>query len=267
MIDYLQGLKNILGLNQEQVQEQQYQPSYTEQLTQQSQQPEQTVTNSLLNYLGYSTPNQQTQGVPYAQNSSQNGSGFDLSSLLARSTSQTPIAPQSANLGQQSPLVDYSSGSGKNNFSGSALDQATAMIKKHEGFRAGTYWDVNAYRLGYGTDTITNPDGTVRRVKKGDTVTKEQAELDLKRRTNDFMSGVSKTIGVDAFNRLPDSAKASLTSVAYNYGSLNKLPSVIKAARSGNLIQLSQAIQNLGSHNKGVNRKRRIEEAQYFLRG
>lgn len=267
MIDYLQGLKDILGLNQEQVQEQQYQPSYTEQLTQQPQQPEQTVTNSLLSYLGYSTPNQQGQGIPYAQNSPQNASGFDLSSLLARSTSQAPIAPQNAGMGQQMPLVDYSSGSGKNNFSGSALDQATAMIRKHEGFRAGTYWDVNAYRLGYGTDTITNPDGTVRRVKKGDTVTKEQAELDLKRRTNDFMQGVANTIGVDAFNKLPDSAKASLTSVAYNYGSLNKLPNVIKAARSGNLLQLSQSIQNLGSHNKGVNRKRRMEEAQYFLRG
>lgn len=112
MIDYLQELKELLGLNSEQSQEQQYQPSYTEQLTQQSQQPEQTVTNSLLNYLGYLTPNQQNQGIPYAQNGSQNGSGFDLSSLLARSISQTPIAPQSANLGLQRSLVDYSSGSG-----------------------------------------------------------------------------------------------------------------------------------------------------------
>ena len=57
------------------------------------------------------------------------------------------------------------------------------MIKQHEGFKSNTYWDVNAHRLGYGSDTITNLDGSVRRVKNGDTVTREQAELDLRRRT------------------------------------------------------------------------------------
>ena len=69
----------------------------------------------------------------------------------------------------------------------------------------------------------------------------------------------------DYFNKLPSSAQASLTSLTYNYGSLDKLPSVVKAARSGNLMELSRAIENLGSHNKGVNRNRRLQEAQYFL--
>lgn len=29
------------------------------------------------------------------------------------------------------------------------------LIRDSEGFRTGTYWDVNAHRLGYGSDTIT----------------------------------------------------------------------------------------------------------------
>ena len=79
------------------------------------------------------------------------------------------------------------------------------------------------------------------------------------------MNSAANTIGKDYFNRLPSTAQASLTSLTYNYGSLDKLHSVVKAARSGNLMELSRAIENLGSHNKGVNRKRRLQEAQYFL--
>ena len=212
---------------------------------------QETPTSALLNYLGLSS----SSSEPVNQEVNFSGvSGLDtlLNSIRAR---QIPVQVPYAN----TPSINYL---GSDN---SALNQSLNMIKQHEGFKSSTYWDVNAHRLGYGSDTITNLDGSVRRVKKGDTVTREQAELDLSRRTQEFMNSAANTIGKDYFNRLPSTAQASLTSLTYNYGSLDKLPSVVKAARSGNLMELSRAIENLGSHNKGVNRKRRFQEAQYFL--
>lgn len=211
---------------------------------------QETPTSTLLNYLGLSSSSEpENQEVNFSR-----VSGLDtlLNSIKAR---QIPVQVPYAN----TPSINYL---GSDN---SALNQSLNMIKQHEGFKSSTYWDVNAHRLGYGSDTITNLDGSVRRVKNGDTVTREQAELDLRRRTQEFMNSAANTIGKDYFNRLPSTAQASLTSLTYNYGSLDKLPSVVKAARSGNLMELSRAIENLGSHNKGVNRKRRLQEAQYFL--
>lgn len=211
---------------------------------------QETPTSTLLNYLGLSSSSEPVnQEVNF---SSVSGLDILLNSIKAR---QIPVQVPYAN----TPSINYL---GSDN---SALNQSLNMIKQHEGFKSNTYWDVNAHRLGYGSDTITNLDGSVRRVKKGDTVTREQAELDLRRRTQEFMNSATNTIGKDYFNRLPSAAQASLTSLTYNYGSLDKLPSVVKAARSGNLMELSRAIENLGSHNKGVNRKRRLQEAQYFL--
>ena len=211
---------------------------------------QETPTSTLLNYLGLSSSSEPVnQEVNFSR-----VSGLDtlLNSIRTR---QIPVQAPYTN----TPSINYL---GSNN---SALNQSLNMIKQHEGFKSSTYWDVNAHRLGYGSDTITNSDGSVRRVEKGDTVTREQAELDLRRRTQEFMNSAANTIGKDYFNKLPSSAQASLTSLTYNYGSLNKLPSVVKAARSGNLMELSRAIENLGSHNKGVNRNRRLQEAQYFL--
>lgn len=211
---------------------------------------QETPTSTLLNYLGLSSSSEPVnQEVNFSR-----VSGLDtlLNSIRTR---QIPVQVPYTN----TPSINYL---GSNN---SALNQSLNMIKQHEGFKSSTYWDVNAHRLGYGSDTITNLDGSVRRVEKGDTVTREQAELDLRRRTQEFMNSAANTIGKDYFNKLPSSAQASLTSLTYNYGSLNKLPSVVKAARSGNLMELSRAIENLGSHNKGVNRNRRLQEAQYFL--
>ncbi|ARB04788.1 glycoside hydrolase family protein [Neisseria lactamica] len=143
----------------------------------------------------------------------------------------------------------------------SAMAETLAMIRKHEGFSSRTYWDVNAYRLGYGTDTITDRNGNVRRVRQGDTVTREDAERDLARRVQIFRNGARRKIGEAQFDRLPAKTQAAITSVAYNYGSLDKLPSLVTAARSGNINAISRAIAARQGDNRGVNRKRRLEEA------
>lgn len=147
----------------------------------------------------------------------------------------------------------------------SAMAETLAMIRKHEGFSSRTYWDVNAYRLGYGTDTITDRNGNVRRVRQGDTVTREDAERDLARRAQIFRNAARQKIGTAEFDRLPTKAQAAITSVAYNYGSLDKLPSLVRAARSGNLPALSQAIAARQGDNRGVNRRRRLDEAAAVL--
>ena len=150
---------------------------------------------------------------------------------------------------------------------GDAMAQTLDMLRKHEGFSEGTYWDVNAHRLGYGTDTITDANGKVRRVQQGDKVSRADAERDLARRANDFRNGARNLIGAAAFDRLPAGAQAALTSVAYNYGSLNELQTVVNAARSGDLQQLSKAIEARGVDNEGINAKRRSEEAAAVLGG
>ena len=147
----------------------------------------------------------------------------------------------------------------------SAMAETLAMIRKHEGFYSRTYWDVNAYRLGYGTDTITDRNGNVRRVRQGDTVTREDAERDLARRAQIFRNAARQKIGAAEFDRLPAKTQAAITSVAYNYGSLDKLPSLVNAARSGNINAISQAIAARQGDNRGVNRRRRLDEAAAVL--
>ncbi len=35
------------------------------------------------------------------------------------------------------------------------MDQATGLLRNFEGFISKAQWDVNAHRVGYGSDTIT----------------------------------------------------------------------------------------------------------------
>lgn len=146
---------------------------------------------------------------------------------------------------------------------GSADGGAVSLLRKFEGFRESTYWDVNAHRVGYGSDTITKENGTIVRVKQGDTVTRADAERDLARRTKEFEHSAADRVGA-AWGNLPTNAKAALVSVTYNYG---RLPSnVTEAARTGDVEKIASAVEALKGHNGGVNAKRRQEEAN-IIRG
>jgi GH24 family phage-related lysozyme (muramidase) len=139
-------------------------------------------------------------------------------------------------------------------------------IRQFEGFRSTPYWDVNAWRVGYGSDTITRADGTVVPVQQGMTVSREDAERDFNRRIeHEFVPRVVQQIGSDAWQRMNTQQREALASIAYNYGSIPQ--SVVTAARSGDPQVIGQAIQGLGGHNDGVNRNRRNQEAQAFLGG
>lgn len=136
-------------------------------------------------------------------------------------------------------------------------------IKRFEGFRSAPYWDVNHFRVGYGSDTITREDGSVVTVKPGMSVSQGDADRDLQRRIIQSQRGIAKAVGDDKFAALSAPAKAAVTSVAYNYGSLPE--SVANAIRTGGPAEIAAAIRGLGDHNEGINRKRRNQEADAVL--
>ncbi|HDX0990416.1 TPA: integrating conjugative element protein [Pasteurella multocida] len=175
-------------------------------------------------------------------------------------------------------IPNYTSNSGTNNnntyakiaaIKGSALEQATGLLRNFEGFSSKAYWDVNAYRTGYGSDTITKADGTVVKVTKDTIITREDAERDLARRTQIFANTARNQVSSSTWDSLSPNVQAALTSYAYNYGSLTS--DVIKAARasanSGDLSVLANTIRQRQTNNRGVNAKRRNQEADYILNG
>lgn len=149
--------------------------------------------------------------------------------------------------------------SGKELAGTSVGEKTMSLIRKHEGFSKKAYWDVNAYRTGYGSDTITDKNGNIRKVTKNSTVTKDDAERDLVRRSQIFANEARKQVGAEHWDKLPPDAQAALTSVAYNYGSLPK--KVAKSVKTGNLNQISESVRELQVHNDGINKGRRNNEA------
>ncbi len=152
-------------------------------------------------------------------------------------------------------------------------DRAADFIKKYEGFAEKATWDVNAYRLGHGSDTLTLPDGTYRKVVQGDKTTLELAAKDLARRIKkDFEPKVVRQIGQNYYDKLPDNAKIALISLSYNYGSITK-PAIIDAAKSGDVNKLANAIvestknDNAGTPYYNGLRKRRQAEADFAKSG
>lgn len=137
--------------------------------------------------------------------------------------------------------------------------QALELLKKFEGFQRTAKWDVNAFRVGFGSSTITNPDGSFREVKAGDTVTREAATRDLERRIQEFANVVKQQIGSERFAQFSASQQAALTSIAYNYGSLPER--IIKAVKEGTNEQIATAVRGLAGDDKGINARRRNLEA------
>lgn len=142
---------------------------------------------------------------------------------------------------------------------------AAEVIKHFEGqwfCPKNAYWDVNAYRLGYGSDTIELSNGTHRKVLQSDCTMEPMALKDLTRRVkHEFMPTVAGQIGEPYWFQLPIGAKAALISIGYNYGRITK-PAIVAAAKTGDINKIADAIlaTTLGD-NGGVNDKRRKAEA------
>lgn len=137
---------------------------------------------------------------------------------------------------------------------GGETQDAAGVIKGFEGYRSKAYWDVNHWRVGYGSDTVTMADGSVQSVTKDTVTTPEDAQRDLSRRTQDAANTLSAQVGAPAWDKLGAGARSALTSVYYNYGSLPE--SVVKAVRSGNQEAVASSIESLPA-----NPERRKQEA------
>jgi GH24 family phage-related lysozyme (muramidase) len=164
------------------------------------------------------------------------------------------VTPQGA-----SPIPLFPAGRGQAGaFTGG--DLTTNLIKEREGYIEKPKYDVNAYRAGYGSDTVTRSDGSVERIKPGMSVSREDAERDLQRRIQtEFVPKAAAKVGEENWSRLPENVRASLTSIAYNYGTI---PSrIVPAVQSGNPETIARAIESLAGDNKGVNAGRRMQEA------
>ncbi len=142
---------------------------------------------------------------------------------------------------------------------------ATALIKSFEGFRTNAYFDTDAFRVGYGSDTKTDLNGRVSRVTRSTTVTAAEADRDLARRVAEFQKVIRDQIGPATFDAMSENAKAALTSVAYNYGQLPA--NVAFAAKNGNQFDIAQSIRARSGDNNGLNRGRRNQEADLVLSG
>jgi GH24 family phage-related lysozyme (muramidase) len=141
-------------------------------------------------------------------------------------------------------------------------DPSMKLVAGFESFRDKAYWDVNAWRVGYGSDTTTDEKGNVQRVTRNTRVSKEMALMDLQRRIPEFQETIIEDVGLLSWNNLPDEQKAALTSITYNYGELPK--SVVSAVRQGDPELIRASIEDLQTHNDGINKKRRLKEASLF---
>lgn len=146
-----------------------------------------------------------------------------------------------------------------------ATGDAAALIRQFEGFSGTAYRDNDGrFRVGYGSDTTTGADGRVSAVTADTIATRVDAERDLARRSVEFAEVAARQVG-DAWQGLSDRAKASLTSVAYNYGSLPT--GVASAARGGDEGVISAAIRARSGDNGGINAGRRSQEADNVAGG
>ncbi|MBB3396878.1 phage tail length tape measure family protein [Rhizobium sp. BK060] len=138
---------------------------------------------------------------------------------------------------------------------------AAKLIRSFEGFITNAKWDVNAFRVGFGSDTATRANGVIEKVTKDTVVTLDEAQRDLSRRILEFQDGIQNAIGIETWKSLSEGQKAALTSIAYNYGSLPD--AIVKAIQDGGgPAKVAQAIANLTA-----NPSRRKEEAQNYLSG
>lgn len=101
-----------------------------------------------------------------------------------------------------------------------------------------------------------DPMEPVAEVKPGTIVTRADAERDLQRRIGQTQGKIIATVGNDRWGGLSAPARAAVTSVAYNYGSLPD--SVVNAIRTGGSAEIATAIRGLAGHNDGVNRMQMV---------
>ena len=149
-------------------------------------------------------------------------------------------------------------------FKPSKYTDIAGFIGDLEGIDREARYDVNAWRIGYGTDTIYTAKGDSIKVKKGDKITdaeaKKQLDLDLEKR---FRPELRNKFGKDYYDSLPLGVRAALESLAYNAGSdLNdKDGSITAAIKEGDFNKAANLIESSVPANHTLANRRRKEAA------
>lgn len=162
--------------------------------------------------------------------------------------------------------------------------KAAELLIGFEGFRATPYGDVNNYRIGFGSSTyVLAPNGAPlvlpkynpkkdKNILTTPSITKEQAVYDLRRRLVEFERGVRSLLNkqkAGLYEKLSDSAKAALLSIAYNFGSVIRpmgipLPQII-AQGNGSDASVINGIEQIRNKTTNLALKiRRDQEAKYI---
>lgn len=145
---------------------------------------------------------------------------------------------------------------------------AVTFLKKYEGFTPTAIWDVNAYRIGFGSDTITNNLGDVRKVLQTDIITIQDADRDLTRRIEtEFIPKIKTKIGSGNWAKLNTGTRTALISLAYNYGNITKT-AIITAIKNNDRNLSKIWVDSTYNDNKSLPekvrnalRKRRLSES------
>jgi GH24 family phage-related lysozyme (muramidase) len=127
-----------------------------------------------------------------------------------------------------------------------------------EGYSGVAYWDVNHWRIGFGSDT-EGPDQV--NVVEGMTTTRARALQNLSLRISQFQAIAARSMGPSTWAGLSDAQHTALTSLVYNYG---RLPIRVY---DHDPEKTAAEIAALQTANGGVNKKRRVGEATLYLTG
>ena len=136
------------------------------------------------------------------------------------------------------------------------MTRTTALIKQFEGFSAEPYWDEHQWSIGYGSFAGSRDQN----VRPNIRVTENQADLMLQRQLGPFERSV------DRYDNIYDwsaDERASLTSFAYNIGSIDQLTA--NGTRSRGEIAEAMLLYNKagGGTNRGLARRRAIEQSLF----
>ena len=145
------------------------------------------------------------------------------------------------------------------------MTTAAEFVAGFEGFQSPAAYDVNAWRLGYGSDT-EGPDQIP--VYQGMTTTRDRALANLALRIPAFQTTIAKQIGPSVWKALSPNQRIALTSIGYNYGGIPVNKATKQMRVKINLADpkaTAAQITALGSDNGGINRKRRAKEAAMYL--
>ena len=156
----------------------------------------------------------------------------------------------------------------------SGITADSGFVFKFEITNSGGTWDskveVNPgdrYRwvIGYGSNTITSLTGNVKFVKKGDTIDRNQAMLDLERRLkSEFIPKVKRACASNDidYDQLPTKVKVVFVDCAYNYGTLWN--SIAISFRDGGIQGLINELQRRIDRGSSQVPRRRAEEIKYL---